>query len=128
MAKLSEVAYQYVGHGSADTPDNPSLPAHGIARNRFWTLTSISESVNSTIIELTLPLSEDDHSVIGGKVTLMVRITIASSLSIELTTKNESSNNIHIGGALHSYFFISDINSIKVEGLQQHNSTQLLNS
>ena len=103
-------------------PDNPSLPAHGIARNRFWTLISISESDNSTIIELTLPLSEDDHIMIGGKVTLMARITIASSLSIELTTSNESSNNIHIGGALHSYFFISDISSIKVEGL--NNTTQ----
>lgn len=100
-------------------PDNANYPSHGFARNRFWQLKEINASDDTTKLTFTCPLDEDDFTMIGGRVTAEATITIGEKLTIDLTTTNCDQKTLNIGGALHSYFSLSNITDVTVSGLDQ---------
>lgn len=108
--------------------DSSSHPAHGLVRQRFWKLHAVNSSVDAVKLDFHCVFSAEEESIIGGQVCLMVSITIADSLSIALTTTNIGKNKLTIGGALHSYFSISDINQLKIKGLEQTKQLDSLTS
>ena len=89
-------------------PTDHSLPSHGYARIQFWQVVKTSHKDGITSISF-----EINHNQLRANVT----ITLGESLEISLTTTNLSEEIKTIGGALHSYFLISDIEAISINGM-----------
>ena len=93
-------------------PTDSSLPSHGYARTQFWTLIGSNHNEESTSITLEFSIE-----------SLRAEVTIALSekLDISLTTKNISPEIQTIGGALHTYFQVSNIANTTLSGLDEVN-------
>jgi len=107
--------------------NNVSFPAHGFARTVLWQVTNTrSLSAGETEITFRLVTHHLDTSQIEKNGQHMwpqatiaeYRVTIAKTLSLELTTFNNSDHPITIGQALHIYFNIEDITHTSVNGLE----------
>ncbi|MDN3988094.1 D-hexose-6-phosphate mutarotase [Zwartia vadi] len=100
-------------------PTDNTLPSHGYARLCPWELTDISTNSSDTLeIYLSmLPVHEFALSL-PFAASLTAQITVGESLSISLMTENTGEQSIKLTEALHAYFFVSDIASIQIEGLE----------
>ena len=95
-----------------------SYPNHGFARTSSWQVIKTSMlSGGETEIELLLEQSKNDKTQWPYNTSLSLHITIGESLKMALTTRNDSEQAIAISEALHTYFQISDIGAVVVEGL-----------
>lgn len=90
-------------------PSYSTLPSHGYARNQFWKVIGSDHSEDLTSITL---------EIIHNQLKVNVTISLGKNLAITLTTTNLSEGIQTIGGALHSYFSISDIEKISIAGLE----------
>lgn len=101
---------------------NTSFPAHGFARTVLWQVIdtkalSAGETQITFRLDTTL-LNENARQMWPHATTAEYRLTIAKSLTMELTTYNNSDEVIVIGQALHTYFTIDDIRKTTVYGLE----------
>lgn len=107
------VCWPWFGGNDSD----PSLPAHGFARSQEWDLCNVYELTDGAtqlVFALDMPESKNiwpHHS------RLELYVTVAASLSLKLVTSNLSGNEFEITEALHTYFNVSDVENIKIEGL-----------
>jgi len=96
----------------------PSFPAHGFARTGPWEVVSVeSEADDATQLLFRLIPSETTHSQWPHATPLEIRIVVGNGLAIDLITKNIGASPVTIGEALHTYFAVSDVQKIKVLGL-----------
>lgn len=94
------------------------LPQHGFARNFLWKLLDVKESnASSTEVKLQLKSSAESLQLWPYMFELLLRITVAKTLHIALSSKNCDKKACEISSALHSYFAVSNINSVSVEGI-----------
>jgi len=95
-----------------------SFPAHGFARNHEWELVEIDKFEDGTT-KLLLRLNESRamHHYWPHSFELEFYITIGKELTLELKTRNCSGDVMELSEALHSYFNVSDIEKVKVVGL-----------
>jgi glucose-6-phosphate 1-epimerase len=93
--------------------------AHGFARNLYWDVLSVTESEQGVEIVLGLHSNATTQQWWQAEFDLRQTIKIGASLDIELTTKNTGSSVLTLSEALHSYFSVSDVSQISVEGLNQ---------
>jgi len=98
-------------------PSDSTMPSHGFARNRFWQLVGSRSSEECT--EVILQLDTQSVDIWNFDTTVTLTIKVGKSLSLELKTTNNGSTPITIGGALHSYFYISDIQQVTLKGLDK---------
>jgi glucose-6-phosphate 1-epimerase len=100
-------------------PTNNSYCVHGFARVIPWELTK-SEDLKNGVTKLYLKMKPTDEvkKQLTYNFTLELIITIGESLSLSLTTKNESLFPFTISEGFHTYFYISDIQNIKIQGLE----------
>lgn len=92
---------------------------HGFARSSWWELADTQTLPNgATQIHLTLNDKEKNLSLWPQAFNLQLQITIANTLSLELTTHNTSQQTFTITQALHTYFRVGDIDAITVRGLE----------
>jgi glucose-6-phosphate 1-epimerase len=98
-------------------PTNPSKPAHGIARNRFWELTDSQDGGES--VELRFELKPDDatRAIWDHEFHAIVEIRLGAELHVSLTTHNTGSTPFRMTGALHTYLAVDDIAKVSVAGL-----------
>jgi len=97
--------------------DTPA--AHGFVRNRPWNLTKIQLiDEQRTDITLNLEVNEDKQTAAGFNCELQLVISVGATLSLEFTVKNRGNKTVCFASALHSYFSISDIDSVAVNGLE----------
>lgn len=99
--------------------NNPNLPQHGFARTFMFEFLGFEEKDENTS-EITLGLSHSKESFAFWpyKFALEIKICISDTLTISLTTTNKDHNSFTLTSALHSYFSISHIANIAIEGLQ----------
>lgn len=94
-----------------------SAPAHGLVRSIDWALTYQECDVSSANLTLTCPA---EHALPGWphavELSLHIRLD-ASGLHLSLTSHNQGDTPVALSQALHSYFTISDIHQVSVEGL-----------
>ncbi|MCU1718957.1 D-hexose-6-phosphate mutarotase [Pseudomonas sp. 5P_3.1_Bac2] len=94
-------------------------PFHGLVRTLDWQLGEIEEQADSVLLQFsfnsqTQPLAIWPHA---AELTLRVRLS-AEHLSIELITRNLGTTTLAISQALHTYFAVSDIRQVSIEGLE----------
>ena len=100
-------------HGS-----EPSFPAHGFARTQAWQVKgSRCLDDGSTELSLTMPISTSVQTMWPHQAQLELLIKVGASLKIALITRNLGDADFCITEALHTYFQVSDVAHIRVDGL-----------
>ncbi len=97
-----------------------SFPQHGFARTSMFSHVE-SKEVDTHTTQVTLKLQHYPQSLamFPYRFELLVKITVSTILSIELTTTNLCDKSFEITQALHSYFNISHISNVAVHGLDK---------
>ena len=100
-------------------PADKTKPQHGFARLQYWDVMSVKEINEETIaIELGLQQSEASLQLWPYHFSATAKFIIGKSLELKLTVANTGNEPFEYSDALHTYFNISNIDSIAVEGLQ----------
>lgn len=90
-----------------------SSPPHGFARDSKWELVSYDESNGEVILKLDGPWEY--------KYSLVFSVKVLKTLTMKLTTTNLDTREFSLSQALHSYFSISDVSSVRVSALDGKN-------
>ncbi|MBK5538006.1 D-hexose-6-phosphate mutarotase [Pseudomonas sp. TH05] len=96
---------------------NDPAPAHGLVRATDWELLGIETQGQSLVLELVLPVPQGGLSGWPHQVDLKLSIRLDEQLHISLTSHNRGTESVSISQALHSYFAVSDVRQVHVEGL-----------
>ncbi len=101
---------------------NNSFPAHGFARTVLWEVVN-TQNISSDETQITFRLSTNQldnniQKMWPQETVAEYRLTIAKTLTLELTTFNKSNEAITLGQALHTYFNVEDISNTTVYGLE----------
>ncbi|HEI8864811.1 D-hexose-6-phosphate mutarotase [Serratia sp. AKBS12] len=91
-------------------------PSHGFARNMPWSLTAHDEDQDGVILTFTLQDNEQTRKLWPHPFTLIARFKLGEECEIEL----ESHGDYQATAALHTYFQVGDIETVKVAGLGEH--------
>jgi glucose-6-phosphate 1-epimerase len=98
---------------------DPNLPQHGFARDFLWELLEANEAGdNSTELLFELKSSPESMKLWPYRFELRLLITVSDELTVSLTTKNCATEAFEISSALHSYFAVSNIDNVNIEGLE----------
>jgi glucose-6-phosphate 1-epimerase len=98
--------------------DNPSAPAHGFVRTRQWNLDSISANPDGSVtVLLSIRSDESTRQWWPHDFLLIHRITIGTVLLLELSVTNNGTDTFSFEEALHTYFAVGDVHSVRVLGL-----------
>ncbi|WP_430817628.1 D-hexose-6-phosphate mutarotase [Carboxylicivirga sp. RSCT41] len=98
-------------------PVDKSLPSHGFARTSSWQVVHTSANDQETCIELALYSNEQTLKLWPYEFEARLMIKLDHQLKIELTTFNKDIKAFDVSGALHSYFNVSDILNVQLQGL-----------
>lgn len=94
------------------------FPAHGFARTQAWQVKGCrSLDDGSTELSLTMPITAAVQAMWSHQAQLDMLINVGTSLKIALITRNLGNADFSITEALHTYFSVSDIAQIQVDGL-----------
>ncbi len=99
-------------------PLDKSLPSHGFARISTWSVISTNTSYDGVQLELGLSANSDTIKLWPYQFEARLKISLNDKLTVELTTINKDDKPFDVSAALHSYFNISDINTVALEGLE----------
>ncbi|MDX1298525.1 MAG: D-hexose-6-phosphate mutarotase [Pseudomonas sp.] len=94
-----------------------TAPAHGLVRSIDWQLQGIDSQEHGICLDFAFntrnqPLTDWPHAA-----ELRLRIRLDGRLHVELSSHNLGGTPLAISQALHSYFAVSDIRHVSVEGL-----------
>lgn len=104
-----------------------SLEQHGFARNRLWTIDAdpppfSTTSSSKTFVDLILKPSEEDMKIWAHSFEFRLRVALGPGGDLLLTSRIR---NTSVDGkpfsftfAYHTYFSVSDISEVRVEGLE----------
>jgi D-hexose-6-phosphate mutarotase len=97
----------------------PSFPAHGFARTVLWQVCetkTLEDGATSVVFGV---MRTDATNVFWPhRSELELGIKVGATLELDLMTRNTGAESITIGDALHTYFAVSDVRHIAVEGLE----------
>lgn len=95
-----------------------AAPSHGYARICTWNLDHAVELDDGRLeLLMSLPRAAQLGANRIADLYLAVRIVIGVTLEVELTTHNNSASPISITEGLHTYFNVSDVGNVFVQGL-----------
>ncbi len=93
----------------------PDFPAHGYARITLWEVTETAGLEDGTTrIALHLPWNP---SLWPYDTPVEFLLTVGKTLGMELTTRNQGTEAVVLGQALHAYFQVGDVRRIEIGGL-----------
>ena len=93
-------------------------PAHGLVRGLDWQLLGIDQQDGGVSLEFVFNSAEQPLPTWPHAGELKLRIRLDDKLHLELHNRNLGDTPVTISQALHSYFAVSDIHQVQVEGLQ----------
>lgn len=100
-------------------PTDSTFCPHGFARVIPWRVTDIdSTPTGATRIMLEMVDTPEAKRQLSYPYALTATITVGRRLRIEMTTTNHADHPFVIGEAFHTYLNISDINNVKITGMQ----------
>ncbi len=99
-------------------PDDSTKPQHGFARDKVWTLHRTAVLANgATEVVLTLEDDAETKTLFPYAFELELTFTIGTTLRIDLKTTNTDNSSFTVTQALHTYFAVSDIADVYIEGV-----------
>ena len=96
-------------------PEN--APAHGLVRGCDWQLVGLNTEDEGVLLSFAFDTAAQPFAEWPLTAELQLDIHLSERLSLTLTTRNLGDRELPISQALHSYFAVSDIRQVKVEGL-----------
>lgn len=104
----------------ADHPTDKSKPAHGFARTSPWHVRETKKiSDSETELRLGLTNGNDTLKLFERRFYLEAIFNIGSQLDIKLRTINIDVTDFTISSAFHSYYKVSDVSAVSVNGLDE---------
>jgi glucose-6-phosphate 1-epimerase len=98
-------------------PTDPTKPAHGFVRTAMWSILATAV-VHDNRTQIRLRLRDDETRTLWPHAfDLRIVITVGPELQVELIARNPGNQPFTCGGALHSYFSVSDARAIAIHGL-----------
>lgn len=98
--------------------NNPSFSQHGFARTQLWSIILAEEKGDGTThIQLQLKPNTDTLAQWNYLFDVTLDVTIGQELSIALSVTNVDTKSFEISTALHTYFSVSDIDTVSIKGL-----------
>ncbi|KPY83154.1 D-hexose-6-phosphate mutarotase [Pseudomonas syringae pv. tagetis] len=91
--------------------------AHGEVRALDWQLLGIGGDGDALLVEFVLPEAEGHLPGWPHNVALKLSIRLDHALNVSLVSYNCGTEPVTISQALHTYFAISDVRQISIEGL-----------
>jgi len=93
-------------------------PQHGFARTTEWQVNATKALPDGrTQLQLQMQDTPATHALWPHAFALSLTITVGKALKIELTSHNTGEQVFTVGGALHSYFAIGDVEQMHIDGL-----------
>lgn len=103
----------------ANHPTDSDKPAHGFARIFEWTLERVTQlETGETRIVMSLQYNEQTLALWPNRFKLQLNATIGRKLRVDLIAYNVDEKPFAFGGALHSYYAVSDVTEASVRGLE----------
>lgn len=100
-------------------PEGLGRPSHGFVRNRLWNVLETATTPDgATKVTLGLKDTEETRAIWPQAFELTIAITIGTTLTVELITRNLSDKAFPLTQAFHTYFLVGDINRVQVLGLE----------
>jgi glucose-6-phosphate 1-epimerase len=96
---------------------HPESPMHGFARTSEWAVESTSGKGDTTTVTLVLKSSPETQKLWPHNFLARYTITLSDTLALALEVVNTGQSPITFEEALHTYFTISNIKDITIEGL-----------
>jgi D-hexose-6-phosphate mutarotase len=101
-------------------PEDPGKPAHGFARISPWDVVATEAPADGvTLLELKLADSQETRRLWPYAFELRLQIRISAALEVALIMCNKGENPMRCTSALHSYFAVSDISTVRIRGLEK---------
>lgn len=97
--------------------DDPKAPMHGFVRTSLWDVRKTARVEGGVSIEFGFESNGRFKNLWPHEVSVVMTVTVTNQLRIELSSTNRSDQPIEITEALHSYFPVSDVRNVSVEGL-----------
>ncbi|RMP67983.1 hypothetical protein ALQ18_02880 [Pseudomonas marginalis pv. marginalis] len=91
--------------------------AHGFVRTATWTLDTVTPVGDALQVDLLLLAPEGGFPGWPHQVDLKLSLLLDDQLHIRLTSHNRGSDTVTLSQALHTYFAVSDVRNVQVEGL-----------
>ena len=100
-------------------PEGLGRPSHGFVRNRLWNVVATSTTAEgATKVILGLKDTEETRAMWPAAFELAIAITVSTTLTVELITRNLGDKAFPLTQAFHTYFQVGDINRVQVLGLE----------
>lgn len=116
------ICWPWFGAADFERETTIALPAHGFARTVFWKVIEASllkSGETQVTFQLdTTTLSINTEEMWPTPTLATYRLVIGKTLSLSLTTLNNSNEAFTLGQALHTYFSVSEISEVTVLGLE----------
>ncbi|WP_130910102.1 D-hexose-6-phosphate mutarotase, partial [Pseudomonas sp. Sample_9] len=101
-------------------------PAHGLVRAMDWQLGNIESEADGIKVEFKLPYPEGGLPGWPHEVDLTLTLHLADQLHYSLTSHNRGTDSVTLSQALHSYFAVSDVRNVHVDGVAGLNYIETL--
>lgn len=98
--------------------DGKTGPSHGFARIQDWTLAFAALAGDDLHMTFTLGPTKISRDLGFDNFRLAYQLTIGRTLSMQLTVVNDATTPLVFEEALHTYYAISDIHEVSVNGLE----------
>jgi glucose-6-phosphate 1-epimerase len=100
-------------------PEGLGRPSHGFVRNRLWNVVATSTTPEgATQVILGLKDTEETRAMWPAAFELAIAITVGTTLTVELITRNLGDKAFPLTQAFHTYFKVGDISRVQVLGLE----------
>ena len=101
----------------ANRHDGKTGPSHGFARIQEWTLAFAALAGDDLHMTFTLGPTEISRGLGFDNFRLAYQVTLGHTLTMQLTVANDAVEPLVFEEALHTYYAVSDIHEISIEGL-----------
>lgn len=99
--------------------DDPAAPAHGFVRTKEWRLESVKADADSVVVLCSTESDESTRRWWPHSFRLVHKLSIGSSLRLQLIVTNTGQTPFTFEEALHTYFRVSNADNVSVHGLDQ---------
>ncbi len=93
-------------------------PAHGLVRDRDWQLIGLDTREDGATLSFAYDTGAQPIAEWPFAAELQLDIHLGERLVLSLTTRNLGDRELPISQALHTYFAVSDIRQVRIEGLE----------